>query len=104
MRKFAFMIVLVLVAGTCLSQQFRPPSVPLVAHDPYFSIWSPSDNLYDSETVHWTGKEQPMHSIIRIDGKAFRLMGSQPASLETIKQIDVTVFPTRTVYNLGNWS
>jgi len=81
MRKFSLMILFYLVAGTCFSQQFRPPSVPLVAHDPYFSIWSPANNLYDSETVHWTGKEQPMHSIVRIDGKAFRLMGSQPVSL-----------------------
>ena len=104
MRKFAFMILFFIVTGTCFSQQFRPPSVPLVAHDPYFSIWSPADNLYDSETVHWTGKGQPMHSIVRIDGKAFRLMGSQPASLEPINQTDVAVYPTRTVYNFKNES
>jgi len=104
MRRFSLMILFFLVAGTCFSQQFRPPSVPLVAHDPYFSIWSPADNLYDSETVHWTGKEQPLHSIVRIDGKAFRLMGSQPASLEPVKQTEVTVYPTRTVYNFKNES
>jgi hypothetical protein len=96
------MILFFLVAGTCISQQFRPPSVPLVAHDPYFSIWSPANNLYDSETVHWTGKEQPMHSIVRIDGKAYRLMGSQPSSLEPVTQTNVTVYPTRTVYNFKN--
>jgi hypothetical protein len=31
-------------------------------------------------------------------------MGSQPASLETIKQTNVTVYPTRTVYNFKNES
>ena len=102
MKNFASIILLFLFTAPCFSQQFRPPSVPLVAHDPYFSIWSPADRLYDKETVHWTGKEQPLHSIIRIDGKAFRLMGSQPTSLEPVKQTGVTVFPTRTVYNFQN--
>ncbi|MCX6238866.1 MAG: DUF4965 domain-containing protein [Bacteroidia bacterium] len=105
MKKSALFILLFLVSGAAsFSQQFRPPSVPLVAHDPYFSIWSPANNLYDSETVHWTGKEQPMHSIVRIDGKAYRLMGSQPTEMETVKQTSVNVFPTHTVYSFQNES
>ena len=31
---------------------FRPPAVPLVTHDPLFSIWSPSDKLYGSTPRH----------------------------------------------------
>lgn len=102
MRKIVFHILFIFISLSCFSQQFRPPSVPLVAHDPYFSIWSPADRLYDRETVHWTGKEHPLHSIIRVDGKAFRLMGSQPSSLEPVKQTKVTVLPTRTVYQFKN--
>ena len=84
------------------TQKFRAPSVPLVAHDPYFSIWSPGNNLYDCETVHWTGKNQPLHTILRVDGKAYRVMGSQPSELEPILQTSVKIFPTRTIYNFKN--
>jgi hypothetical protein len=80
----------------------RAPSYPLVAHDPYFSIWSPADRLYDRETVHWTGSEQPLHSMLRIDGKCYRIMGSKPSSAEPLPQTDALVYPTRTIYKFRN--
>jgi hypothetical protein len=81
---------------------FRPPSVPLVTHDPYFSIWSPADRLYDAETVHWTGKRQALHSMVRIDGKTYRLMGSKPSNLEPVNQTNLIVNPTQTIYYFAN--
>lgn len=30
----------------------RAPSVPIVVSDPYFSIWSPYDNLMEGSTEH----------------------------------------------------
>jgi hypothetical protein len=80
---------------------FRPPSVPLITHDPYFSIWSPSDRLTDMETVHWTGARNPVHSMIRIDGKTYRLMGSSPSSAEPLKQVALRVMPTNTIYEFA---
>ena len=67
----------------------RYPSYPLIAHDPYFSIWSPSDNLNDSWTKHWTGANHEICGIIRIDGKPYCYLGN-PRGFDKLPQTSVT--------------
>lgn len=101
--------VLLPVLGLALSSQiasaqtsFRPPSVPLVTHDPYFSVWANANSLADGPTRHWTGREHTLSSLVRVDGQTFRLMGDQPGNLPVLPETDVQVLPTRTVYHFQN--
>ncbi|MDR0730166.1 MAG: DUF4965 domain-containing protein [Treponema sp.] len=70
----------------------RVPSVPLITCDPYFSVWSPTDRLYDSDTVHWTGWVQRISGVARIDGRYFRFMGlgAEPLLTQTSLEISAT--------------
>ncbi|MDR3692653.1 MAG: DUF4965 domain-containing protein [Fimbriimonas sp.] len=76
----------------------RPPSVPLVTHTPYFSIWSPHDALHQGWSTHWTGTTQAMCGLVRVDGKVGRFMGGGPADVEPIQQVNLTVTATRSIY------
>ena len=65
------------------SSNLRLPSVPLLTNDPYFSFWSPFDKLTDGTTRHWSDIEKPMDGLLRVDGTAYRFMGTGRGCLLT---------------------
>src|SRR5439155_993462 len=83
------------------AEAFRPPAVPLITCDPYLSVWSFNDRLNDADTHHWTGKPHTLLSLVRIDGKPYRLVGAQPSGIPPLDQTGMTVLPTRTIYTFA---
>lgn len=74
----------------------RLPAYPLITIDPYMSIWSMSDKLYDSDTVLWCGIRKRLTGHITVDGEKFRFLGK--SSHPAVEQKNVNVTPLITGY------
>lgn len=88
---------------------FRAPAVPLVTHDPLFSLWSFADNLTDDVTRHWDGVRQFMFGILVVDKQIFQFMGKVNATDERyttshakLPQTGCEIRPMTTVYTYAN--
>ncbi|OQP66374.1 glutaminase [Niastella vici] len=95
----------------------KAPAYPLITHDPYFSIWSFTDDLTSGSTKHWTGAEQPLTGWIRVDSFTYRFMGQRKKEMEDVvnenlakenwppiaaaTQKKVTITATRTSYQFS---
>ena len=55
--------------------RLRPPAIPLITIDPFFSVWSKSDNLTEAYTTHWTGRPITIKGLAEIDGQKYRFIG-----------------------------
>jgi hypothetical protein len=74
LRYCAGLLLLLPLAGS--GQELRPPAYPLLAVDPYTSVWSFADQLYAQPTRHWTGRAQPLLGTLRVDGRSYTFLGS----------------------------
>jgi hypothetical protein len=75
----------ILFAGYSLMGQVKKmPAYPLITHDPYFSIWSFSDQLNTSTTRHWTGNDQSLLGFIKVENKTYQFLGQLPVPTESI--------------------
>lgn len=79
----------------------RAASIPLILHDPYFSIWSSADHLYDTDPVHWSGARQKMRGYLTVDGKTYSFLGDKEFHA-CLPQKSVEVTATATEYYFEN--
>lgn len=86
-----FLYLLTVIFSSCVQNKFtdlstnlRAPACPLVTVDPYFNGWSYSNNLYDDQVRHWTGKEFPLLGVLRVDGETYRFLGKEDLPLKPL--------------------
>lgn len=79
----------------------RTASVPLITHDPYFSIWLPSDHLYDEDTVHWCKHPQRIYGFLTIDGQDYCFLGRH-GGRRILPQTELDITATSTSYIFEN--
>ncbi len=78
--------------------KLRPPAVPLITVDPYFSVWSPANKLTDAAPIHWSTKPNTALGLATIDGVTYRFMGVCDAPAMKQKDLDFTALSTKYVF------
>lgn len=84
MKKVLALALATMQLGITTAQEMRAPAYPLITHDPYFSVWSFSDQLNTSPTKHWTGADQSLLGLIKVDGAVYRFMGAAEKMYNTV--------------------
>lgn len=90
MKNLLSILFLTACGFTAWSQLGKAPAYPLITHDPYFSIWSFSDDLNAASTKHWTGSDQSLMGWIKVDGKLYRFLGAESKTYRSVLPIAKT--------------
>ena len=90
------------------NKTFRAPAVPLITHDPMFSIWSFNDKLTDGPTRHWDGIRKHMFGLLTVDGVIYEFMSAVALQeyyhpgYRKMEQTGCRIRPMSTVYTFEN--
>ncbi len=76
MKRLFFSLGFLAILLNAVAQDRLAPAYPLITHDPYFSIWSTTDQVSGSVTKHWTGANQSLTGIIKVDGIPYHFLGA----------------------------
>ena len=84
--------------------KLRAPAYPLITVDPFFSVWSMSDRLTESDVKTWFGRTCYLLGIAEIDGVKYTFMGdakglNYPAMTQAC--VDVDAFSTVYTFKAG---
>ena len=77
--------------------KMRAPAIPLITVDPYFSVWSFTDELYASSTCLWTGHTNKIVGVLTVDAQQFCFM-SGVQGMPTMRQVAVDIDALSTRY------
>lgn len=102
---------------TLTATPVRAPAAPVAVRGPYLSTWLPATALPATWQQFWQGHTTAIGGIARVDGVCYMFMGDPgiildvpngnygtPSTIEgferALRQTDVTITPTRSVYEL----
>ncbi|MES2652803.1 MAG: DUF4965 domain-containing protein [Bacteroidota bacterium] len=84
MKKCFLQVILCIISLFKLQAQDKAPAYPLITHDTYFNIWSFGDQLNQSSTKHWTGREQSLIGVLKVDSQFYRFLGKETKTYKTL--------------------